>query len=86
MKLRFLGAAGTVTGSRTLLTSENTRILVDCGLFQGLKEDREISGQELHRVDNLLPTAFATQRGRNSGMTHQSRLASGRKGRRRLRR
>jgi metallo-beta-lactamase family protein len=40
MKLRFLGAAGTVTGSRYLLTHEHTRLLVDCGLFQGVKNIR----------------------------------------------
>jgi metallo-beta-lactamase family protein len=38
--LRFMGAAGTVTGSRFLLTSGNSRTLIDCGLFQGLKELR----------------------------------------------
>ena len=36
----FLGAAGTVTGSRYLLHGEEQRLLVDCGLFQGLKELR----------------------------------------------
>ncbi len=35
--LRFLGAAGTVTGSRFLLDTPRARLLVDCGLFQGLK-------------------------------------------------
>ncbi len=35
--LRFLGAAGTVTGSRFLLSGPRARVLVDCGLFQGLK-------------------------------------------------
>lgn len=40
MKLTFLGAAGTVTGSRTLLTTEGTQLLVDCGLFQGYKNLR----------------------------------------------
>ncbi|MGE0680027.1 MAG: MBL fold metallo-hydrolase RNA specificity domain-containing protein [Candidatus Binatia bacterium] len=35
--LRFLGAAGTVTGSRFLIDTPRARILVDCGLFQGLK-------------------------------------------------
>ncbi len=39
-RIRFLGAAGTVTGSKYLLTNDNTNILVDCGLFQGLKELR----------------------------------------------
>uniref|UniRef100_UPI002FCC1FBA MBL fold metallo-hydrolase n=1 Tax=Ramlibacter sp. TaxID=1917967 RepID=UPI002FCC1FBA len=37
MKLQFLGATGTVTGSRYLVTEGKTRILVDCGLFQGVK-------------------------------------------------
>jgi len=38
--LTFLGAAGTVTGSKHLLEFEHHRVLVDCGLFQGLKELR----------------------------------------------
>lgn len=38
--LTFLGAAGTVTGSRHLLETRGKRILVDCGLFQGPKENR----------------------------------------------
>ena len=40
MHLTFLGAAGTVTGSKHLLEVDGLRILVDCGLFQGLKELR----------------------------------------------
>jgi metallo-beta-lactamase family protein len=40
MELMFLGATGTVTGSKYLLTSGSKRILVDCGLFQGLKQLR----------------------------------------------
>lgn len=40
MKLRFLGATGTVTGSKYLLSSGSSNILVDCGLFQGYKELR----------------------------------------------
>ena len=37
MKLTFLGAAGTVTGSKYLVETGNRRYLIDCGLFQGLK-------------------------------------------------
>ena len=36
----FLGAADTVTGSRYLVQTERARVLVDCGLFQGLKRLR----------------------------------------------
>ena len=39
--LTFLGAAGTVTGSRFLLEHVGKRVLVDCGLFQGRKEWRQ---------------------------------------------
>ena len=37
MKLSFLGGTGTVTGSKYLLQSSASKVLVDCGLFQGLK-------------------------------------------------
>ena len=40
MNLKFLGGSGTVTGSRFLLESEGLRILVDCGMFQGVKSLR----------------------------------------------
>ncbi len=40
MKLTFLGAVGTVTGSRFLLEDDGLRVLVDCGLFQGYKQLR----------------------------------------------
>ncbi len=36
--LRFLGACGTVTGSKFLLESGSRRVLVDCGVFQGSSE------------------------------------------------
>src|ERR1043166_89801 len=39
--LRFLGPAGTGTGSRFLIDTPLARVLVDCGLFQGLKLLRE---------------------------------------------
>ncbi|MDA8020857.1 MAG: MBL fold metallo-hydrolase [Thermoanaerobaculia bacterium] len=47
VSLRCLGAAGTVTGSKHLLEIAGRRILVDCGLFQGLKELRTKNWREL---------------------------------------
>lgn len=38
--IEFLGAAGTVTGSKFLLETGGRKLLVDCGLYQGLKELR----------------------------------------------
>lgn len=40
IKVKFMGGAGTVTGSRFLLEIDNFNLLIDCGLFQGLKELR----------------------------------------------
>lgn len=40
LRLAFHGGAGTVTGSRFLLETAGQRLLIDCGLFQGLKELR----------------------------------------------
>lgn len=40
MKLHFLGACRTVTGSKTLVSYQNKRVLVDAGMFQGQKEFR----------------------------------------------
>jgi metallo-beta-lactamase family protein len=48
--LRFLGAAGTVTGSKYLIETDGHQILLDCGLFQGLKE---------LRLRNWAPPPFA---------------------------
>ena len=44
--LSFLGAAGTVTGSRFLLRSGSSSVLVDCGMFQGIRELRDLNWAE----------------------------------------
>jgi len=40
-RISFLGAAGTITGSKYLVETETAKMLVDCGLFQGVKAVRE---------------------------------------------
>jgi metallo-beta-lactamase family protein len=47
IRLAFHGAAETVTGSKYLLECEGSRLLIDCGLFQGLKELRLKNWQPL---------------------------------------
>jgi len=60
MELTFLGATGTVTGSRFLLEIRGKRLLVDCGLYQGLKEYRLRNWEPFpvspDRVDRVLLT------------------------------
>jgi metallo-beta-lactamase family protein len=58
--LTFLGAAGTVTGSKHLLDLGNHRILVDCGLFQGLKELRQRNWQPLPVAADALDAIVLT--------------------------
>lgn len=47
MDITFLGATETVTGSKYLLSIDNKKILIDCGLYQGLKELRLRNWQPL---------------------------------------
>lgn len=59
MKLRFLGAAKTVTGSRTLISYGNKRVLVDAGLFQGPKDSRNLNWYpniNVQKLDMILIT------------------------------
>ena len=44
--IEFWGGVGTVTGSKYLVVTDKARVLVDCGLFQGLKELRERNWQD----------------------------------------
>lgn len=54
MKIKFIGGAGTVTGSKTLVESNGIRILIDCGQFQGIKPLRELNWESLP----ILPSAI----------------------------
>lgn len=47
MKLQFLGATGTVTGSKYLIEINDRKILVDCGLYQGIKQYRQMNWKDL---------------------------------------
>jgi metallo-beta-lactamase family protein len=47
ISIKFLGAAGTVTGSKIYIKTPTQNILVDCGLFQGLKELRLMNWEPL---------------------------------------
>jgi metallo-beta-lactamase family protein len=47
MRVRFLGAAQTVTGSRYLVSANGSQVLVDCGLYQGVKNLRLRNRQPL---------------------------------------
>ena len=47
LNIHFLGASGTVTGSKFLLELPHKKILIDCGMFQGIKELRELNWQQL---------------------------------------
>lgn len=47
MNITFLGGAGTVTGSKILLEANNKKILIDCGLFQGIDELRKKNWEKL---------------------------------------
>ncbi len=40
VRIKFLGGAGTVTGSRYLIETDDYQVMIDCGLFQGLKKLR----------------------------------------------
>ncbi|SHM32042.1 MBL fold metallo-hydrolase [Flavobacterium saccharophilum] len=60
MKIKFIGGAGTVTGSKTLIESNGIRILVDCGLFQGLKSLREYNWEPLPVLPSTIDYVLLT--------------------------
>jgi metallo-beta-lactamase family protein len=58
MKIQFLGAVRTVTGSMHLLTVNGSRLLLDCGLFQGRRQESHERNKNLpfdaHTIDTLI--------------------------------
>ncbi|EKD73523.1 MAG: hypothetical protein ACD_45C00292G0008 [uncultured bacterium] len=60
MRLTFLGATQTVTGSKFLLSIDNKKFLIDCGLFQGLKELRQRNWGKFPVEPHLIDTVVLT--------------------------
>jgi metallo-beta-lactamase family protein len=60
ISIQFLGASGTVTGSKFLLKTPDYTLLVDCGLFQGLKSLRAMNWDpfpfDVHRIQAVILT------------------------------
>lgn len=60
IKIHFLGASGTVTGSKFYLETPEKNIMIDCGMFQGLKELRLLNWEPLpidaSKIDVVLLT------------------------------
>lgn len=48
MRITFLGAAGEVTGSQHLIETDTRRILLDCGLFQGRRDECRAKNEKFH--------------------------------------
>lgn len=61
MQLRFLGGAGSVTGARMLVEHQKHRVLLDCGLFQGLKRLRLRNRSTLGLPSGSLDAVVLTQ-------------------------
>lgn len=60
MKIYFFGAAETVTGSKTLIEAQDLNVLIDCGMFQGLKELRLLNREPLPFDVNLIDFVILT--------------------------
>ncbi|MFT5735967.1 MAG: metallo-beta-lactamase family protein, partial [Maribacter sp.] len=60
VKVNFLGASGTVTGSKFYLETPELNLMIDCGMFQGLKELRKLNWEPLpidvSKIDFVLLT------------------------------
>ena len=60
ISIHFLGAVGTVTGSKYLIDTGDHKIMIDCGLFQGIKKLRELNWDflpvDVNQIDTVLLT------------------------------
>jgi metallo-beta-lactamase family protein len=59
-ELTFIGAAGTVTGSKHLLTANGRHVLIDCGLFQGTKDIVSLNSVPLPIKPNDIDSVIVT--------------------------
>ncbi|MFC1700973.1 MBL fold metallo-hydrolase [Patescibacteria group bacterium] len=60
MKIHFCGGAQTVTGSNYLLETEKTKVLVDCGLFQGGANTNKLNNEDFPYKPNEIDVVFIT--------------------------
>jgi metallo-beta-lactamase family protein len=60
IKIHFLGGAGTVTGSKILLETPEGLLMVDCGLFQGVKQLRTLNWQNINVDASSIKTVLLT--------------------------
>ena len=60
MNITFLGGTGTVTGSKYLVETSASKVLIDCGLYQGYKwlraRNREPLPLDLQKLDAIVLT------------------------------
>lgn len=70
MKIRFLGAVESVTGSCHLIEMNNKKILLDCGQFQGRKETEEMNFKELDFTPSDIDYLFLS----HSHIDHSGRI------------
>ncbi|WP_299113964.1 MBL fold metallo-hydrolase [uncultured Winogradskyella sp.] len=60
VRVNFLGASGVVTGSKFLIETSEQNIMIDCGMFQGLKELRELNWNDLPIKVNTIDVVLLT--------------------------
>jgi len=60
LNIQFLGASGTVTGSKYALEYQEYHFLIDCGMFQGIKEVRELNYENLPIDVSAIKTILLT--------------------------